>query len=107
VQNLGPDYPRKSQPLHFYSRRWYDERVKARFEEDFKIKKQLAVDLDEPAPSELKERNAMTRKVYLEESNEFREEIRVAVEAEHVAAVRAWELMQAETPTKTPEELNA
>jgi hypothetical protein len=104
--NEGPGYPRKAQLLHYYSRRWYDERVKAQFEEAWRVEKERAKDLQIEPENELKVRNGVTRVVFMEESDEFQEELKKGVEAEHVAAVRAWELTRAETTTRTPAELN-
>ncbi|KAJ7175597.1 hypothetical protein C8R46DRAFT_1214068 [Mycena filopes] len=104
VLNQGSGFPRKSQPIHLDSRRYYDERVKAHFEKAWATEKVLEI-----APEgEIKIRNETTCEVFNEEMEEFQRELIVAVEAEHVAAIRAWELMCAETPTnKTPAELNA
>ncbi|KAJ7184062.1 hypothetical protein C8R46DRAFT_1208293 [Mycena filopes] len=103
----GPNYPRRAQPIHFYSRRYYDERVKARFEARWKIEMQRSIDLEMPVPEAIKIRNEVTAAVFEEETEEFRAELLLAVEAEHVSAVRAWELTHADTQTKTPQEINA
>ncbi|KAJ7602810.1 hypothetical protein DFH06DRAFT_1351047 [Mycena polygramma] len=107
LENEGPGYPRKAQLIHYYSRRWYDEKVKGPFEKKWAIAKKRALDLEKEPPCEIKVRNEVTREVFNEESEEFQNELKVAVDAEHVAAVRAWELTRADTPTRTPEELNA
>ncbi|KAJ7833657.1 hypothetical protein B0H13DRAFT_2370320 [Mycena leptocephala] len=95
-----PAYP-------FYSQRWYNERVKAQFEARWEVEKRNTENLDKDAPSEIKIRNEVTQDVFMEETEEFKAELQLEVEAEYVAAVRAWELTRAEKPAKTPEELNA
>ncbi|KAJ6450013.1 hypothetical protein C8R47DRAFT_1230448 [Mycena vitilis] len=107
MDNAGPGHPKRAHLIHFYSRRYYDERVKARFEASYAVEKQLAKDLGKEAPAEVKIRNEITREVFDEENEEFQEELKRGVEAEYVAAVRAWELTRAETQTRTPAEVNA
>jgi hypothetical protein len=107
VGHNGPGHPKRPQAIHYYSRNWYDERVKARFEATWELEKQRAKDLGIETPSEIKLRNEVTRDAFQEETDEFQAELRVGMEAEYVAAVRAWELTRADTPAKTPEELNA
>ncbi|KAJ7614718.1 hypothetical protein DFH06DRAFT_1344050 [Mycena polygramma] len=107
MDGAGPGHPKRAQLIHYYSRRWYEERVKARFEAAFMVEKQLAKDLGKEEPSEIKVRNEITREVFEEETEEFQEELKRGVEAEYTAAVRAWELTRGETQTRTPAELNA
>ncbi|KAJ7603377.1 hypothetical protein DFH06DRAFT_1350237 [Mycena polygramma] len=107
MDNAGPGHPKRAHLIHFYSRRYYDERVKARFEASYAVEKQLAKDLGKEAPAEVKICNEITREVFDEENEEFHKELKRGVEAEYVAAVRAWELTRAETQTRTPAELNA
>ncbi|KAJ7023217.1 hypothetical protein C8F04DRAFT_1193678 [Mycena alexandri] len=108
-ENRGPDYPRKPQEIHFYSRKYYDERVKARFERTWKVEVERAEALGQSSEDlkEIKVRNRVTKEVFEEESEDFRAELKLAVEAEHKAAIRAWELTRVETPTRTPAEINA
>ncbi|KAJ7430015.1 hypothetical protein B0H11DRAFT_2264458 [Mycena galericulata] len=106
--SAGPGRPRRAQPLHYYSRLFYEDRVKARFEAAFAAEVQRAKDLElEEEPKELPIRNEITKQVFSEETEQFQAELKLGIEAEYVAAVRAWELTRAETPTKTPEELSA
>ncbi|KAJ7036060.1 hypothetical protein C8F04DRAFT_1258436 [Mycena alexandri] len=107
VANTGPDYPRKAQPIHLYSRKYYEERVKTRFEKAWETEKKTAEALEREPEAEIKIRNAATREAFEEETVEFREELVKAVEVEHLAAIRAWELTRAETPSKTAAEINA
>ncbi|KAJ7023315.1 hypothetical protein C8F04DRAFT_1193565 [Mycena alexandri] len=107
VDSTGPSYPRRAQPMHFYSRKYYEERVKARFEARWAIEVQRAEDLEMGEPEAIKIRNEVTKEVFAEETPEFHAELKLAVEAEHVAAVRAWELTSSHSETKTPQEMNA
>ncbi|KAJ7736639.1 hypothetical protein B0H16DRAFT_1730686 [Mycena metata] len=106
VGNNGPGYPRKPQPLHLYSRKYYDERVKPRFEKAWGIEVARAEALEQDAEHQIKIRNKVTREVFEEETEEFQAELRLAVETEHAAAVRAWELTRAESPTRTAAEIH-
>ncbi|KAJ7016688.1 hypothetical protein C8F04DRAFT_1280798 [Mycena alexandri] len=107
VVSTGPGYPRKAQPIHLYSRKYYEDRVKARFETAWEAEKHRAEALERDPEAEIKIRNVVTREVFEEETQEFREELGKAVEAEHSAAIRAWELTRADAPTKTAAEINA
>ncbi|KAJ7712126.1 hypothetical protein B0H16DRAFT_1479697, partial [Mycena metata] len=61
LQNDGPAYPRRAQPLHFYSRQYYDERVKTRFEKAWETEQARAKALEQEPEWELKIRNTVTR----------------------------------------------
>ncbi|KAJ7017505.1 hypothetical protein C8F04DRAFT_1200386 [Mycena alexandri] len=107
VVSTGPGYPRKAQPIHLYSRKYYEDRVKVRFEQAWEAEKHRAEGLEREPEAEIKIRNIVTREVFEEETEEFKEELAKAVEAEHSAAIRAWELTCADTPAKTAAEINA
>ncbi|KAJ7044195.1 hypothetical protein C8F04DRAFT_1250794 [Mycena alexandri] len=107
LENTGPGCPRKAQPIHYYSRHYYEEKVKARFDAVWAIEVQRAKDLEEDEPWDIKIRNEVTKQVFSEESEEFKTQLALAVEAEHVAAVRAWELTRADAPARSAEEINA
>jgi hypothetical protein len=107
VASTSPAQPKRPQPIHFYSRRWYDERVKARFEAVWEVEKQRAKDLSGDLPSEIKICNEVTREALKEESEDFKAEMQIELDAEHAATVKAWEVTCADTPAKTPQELNA
>ncbi|KAJ7030298.1 hypothetical protein C8F04DRAFT_1264061 [Mycena alexandri] len=97
IPTNGPAYPRKSQPLHFYSRQYYDDRVKARFDKAWATELARAEALEQEPTAEIKIRNAITREVFQEDSQEFHGELKQAVEKEHTAA----------TPIRTAEEIHA
>ncbi|KAJ7027469.1 hypothetical protein C8F04DRAFT_1267041 [Mycena alexandri] len=107
IESTGPSYPKRAQPIHFFSRKYYDDKVKARFEARWKVEVQRAEDLEMDEPEAIKIRNEVTKQVYEEQTEEFQAELRLAVEAEHVAAVRAWELTRSQSEAKTPQEMNA
>ncbi|KAJ7667889.1 hypothetical protein DFH06DRAFT_1126579 [Mycena polygramma] len=104
----GLPYPTRARPLHYFSRHFYEDKIKTRFEADFKVETQRAKDMEEELPHEIKVRNDTTKQVYLEQTDDFRQEILLGVEAEHKGAIRAWELTQASSgPAETAEQLNA
>ncbi|KAJ7602938.1 hypothetical protein DFH06DRAFT_1152384 [Mycena polygramma] len=78
----GPPYPTRAQPLHYFSRHFYEEKIKARFEADFKVETQRAKDLGEDIPHEIKIRNQATKDVFLEQTEEFQHKIMLGVEAQ-------------------------
>lgn len=77
-----------------------------RFEAVWEVEKQRVKDLSGDLPSEIKIRNEVTREALKEESDDFKAKMQTELDAEHAAAVKAWEAMRADAPAKTPEELN-
>ncbi|KAJ7446034.1 hypothetical protein B0H11DRAFT_2249218 [Mycena galericulata] len=102
----GAVRPQKPQIEHFYSRKYYKTRIKARYDAEWLVQVQRAQDLELDEPSEVKVRGEVTRKVWEEETEDFQKEVRLALEKEHTQLLRAWEMGRAEEPSKTKEELN-
>ncbi|KAJ7433026.1 hypothetical protein B0H11DRAFT_2377168 [Mycena galericulata] len=104
--DAGAVRPQKPQVQHFYSRLHYKTRVKERAEAELEVEKKRCEDLELKAPEPVKVRGDVTREVWEEESEEFKKEVRLALEKEHTQAVRAWEMGRAEEPSQTKEELS-
>ncbi|KAJ7446790.1 hypothetical protein FB451DRAFT_1412199 [Mycena latifolia] len=66
----APGKPRRPQLLHFYSSRYYDSRVKDRFEARMRALEKHATHTGQPVPSNIKIQNEVTREVWDEEPEE-------------------------------------
>ncbi|KAJ7853403.1 hypothetical protein B0H13DRAFT_1904079 [Mycena leptocephala] len=98
---LDPPQLVKARTLHYYSRRFYEERVKPRFVARWAVVSRL------PNPPPIMTlRNKVTREAWEAESDEFKAEVLAAREAEHQRALNAYSMaVSAEAPT-TAEEYN-
>ncbi|KAJ6521828.1 hypothetical protein DFH09DRAFT_1330939 [Mycena vulgaris] len=105
--DAGLPYPTKPQATHLYSRRHYAERIKAHFDLEWALEVQNAKDLGEDMPYEIAVRNKVTKQAWEDETDNFREGVLADLEVEHQAAVKAWEMANAEGPEKIPEQLHA
>ncbi|KAJ7114742.1 hypothetical protein C8R44DRAFT_740117 [Mycena epipterygia] len=102
-----PAKPQRGQLIHFYSRKFYDERVKARADSRYHALKRRAELAGEAPPSSIKVSNMVTVDCWDEETPAFQAEVKVACEVEYQKALKAWEASLADSPNKTPEELDA
>jgi ABC-type transporter MlaC component len=62
---------------------------------------------DDDMPAALKVRNEVTKEVWEEETEAFQQEVKTNLEREYQASLAAWKNSLADSPTKTPEEMNA
>ncbi|KAJ7787570.1 hypothetical protein B0H14DRAFT_3505320 [Mycena olivaceomarginata] len=97
--------PGKAQAWQFYSKLYYEERVKKIFEEELKVQTQRAKDLGLDPPADVKVRGEVTRRVWEGESPEFRADVEARLQADYDRRVRAWEIGRAEVPSTTKEEM--
>ncbi|KAJ7633768.1 hypothetical protein DFH06DRAFT_1336855 [Mycena polygramma] len=88
--------PVKGQTWQFYSKLYYEERVKAEFEREWAIEVQRAKDLELPAPHDVKVRGDVTRRMWGGETPEFQAEVIAKMNKEHDLKVRGWEMGRAE-----------
>ncbi|KAJ7434718.1 hypothetical protein FB451DRAFT_1195097 [Mycena latifolia] len=105
VLDGAPAKPQRPQLLQFYSRKFYDERIKDRYEQTLDARKKRAMFTDEPVPAELALRNEVTKQAFEAETPAFREEVKAALEREYELAVVGWKASLADSPTRTPEEM--
>ncbi|KAJ6570300.1 hypothetical protein DFH09DRAFT_1313492 [Mycena vulgaris] len=99
--------PTRSQPTHFFSRKFYEERIKGRFESAWALEVERTKNLGEEPPAEIKIRNEVTKEVWEEETEDFWAEVLAAVDTEHRAAVKAWEMTWVAGEEKSAEVLSA
>ncbi|KAJ7813176.1 hypothetical protein B0H13DRAFT_2382726 [Mycena leptocephala] len=96
---LDPPQPVKTRTLHYYSHRFYEERIKPRL-----VAHWAAVQRLPNLPAIVTLWNKVTRECWEAESDEFKAEVLAAREAEHQLAMDAYSsAVSTETPT-TPEE---
>ncbi|KAJ6449248.1 hypothetical protein C8R47DRAFT_1084781 [Mycena vitilis] len=99
MPELGPPRPIRQRVVHFYSRRFYAERIKHRF----KAKWAAVSRLDKP-PAIITVQNAAIKDAWNSEPEAFKEEVRLSLENEHKAARQAYEIAASGDEPKTPEE---
>jgi hypothetical protein len=85
--------------IHFYSRRFYHERVKDRVTAHWAALVHL-----ENRPKEITVRNAVTKECWEAEPEAFKEEVRAALESEHQAVKEAYVIATSGETPKTPGE---
>ncbi|KAJ7712106.1 hypothetical protein B0H16DRAFT_1744532 [Mycena metata] len=96
---LAPPVPIKPREIHWYSRHFWQERIKPRVEARWAIVSHLP----EP-PAIIAVRNAVTKEAWAGETEEFRQEVRSALEAAHQVALKAYEIATSgDAPTTPPE----
>lgn len=96
---LDPPAPVKPRILHFYSRRFYHERVKGRVTARWQTASQLS-----SPPKVIALRNMVTKECWQGETDAFKAEVEAALENEHKAAVEAYSVATSgETPTTAVE----
>ncbi|KAJ7025442.1 hypothetical protein C8F04DRAFT_1269179 [Mycena alexandri] len=103
----APAKPQRGQLLHCYSRHFFEERVKERYEERLASLKRRAVFTGEQVPKQLALQNAVTKEVWDEETPGFQKEVTALWEREYNQALKGWEASLADSPTRTPQELAA
>ncbi|KAJ7165444.1 hypothetical protein C8R43DRAFT_946136 [Mycena crocata] len=105
--NAAPPKPGRPQLLHFYSRKFYDERIKDRFVDRMQALKRRAEYTGDPDPEPLAVLPVVRKEAWEDETTGFQEEVREALEREYKMAVKGWEASLADSPTRTPEEMAA
>ncbi|KAJ7029961.1 hypothetical protein C8F04DRAFT_1187135 [Mycena alexandri] len=96
---LAPPAPVKPRELHWYSHHFYTERIRPRVEARW-----AAVSRRPNPPAIIKVRNAVTKEAWLSETEEFKAEVRSALDAAHSVALEAYGMATSgEVPT-TPHE---
>ncbi|KAJ7255784.1 hypothetical protein B0H12DRAFT_1232953, partial [Mycena haematopus] len=103
-----PGKPQRSRILHFYSRNFYETRIKSRVEQRVAGLKRRAELSGESVPTKPIDVVAkVTAEAWDEESFEFKQECEVRLEREYQAEVKAWEASLADSPTRTADEIAA
>ncbi|KAJ7038447.1 hypothetical protein C8F04DRAFT_1256031 [Mycena alexandri] len=96
---LEPPAPVKPRVLHYYSRNFYETRVKSRV----KTRWAALLRLDNP-PKPVTVRNMVTREAWGAETQEFRDKVVLALEKEHDVAVKAYTMAVSGDAPTSPQE---
>ncbi|KAJ7702937.1 hypothetical protein B0H16DRAFT_1748003 [Mycena metata] len=107
VLDGAPPKPTRAQIGHYYSRKFYDSRVKPRADARIAALKRRALLEGLPEPKVIDIISKVTKEVWEEETPEFRKECELALEREYTENVKAWEQSLADSPTRTPDEIAA
>ncbi|KAF8133493.1 hypothetical protein K438DRAFT_1787635 [Mycena galopus ATCC 62051] len=103
-EELAPPRPQRPRVVNFYSSRYYDDRVKSRFEARWAALSRTPARPGKPLAS-VAVRTLVTKECWEAESGPFKAEVQEALEKEYQTALDAYEIaVSGEAPT-TPEAL--
>ncbi|KAJ7711945.1 hypothetical protein B0H14DRAFT_3524242 [Mycena olivaceomarginata] len=100
VLDGAPPKPQRGRIIHFYSRKFYETRVKEHVEK--RLEKSPA-----EGESSIKLVAKVTSERWEQESPDFKHECETAMEREYQQALKGWEASLADSPTRTAEEITA
>jgi hypothetical protein len=99
--------PQRGRIIHFYSRKYYESRVKHRVEARLEaLKRRCEVSGDE-MPKTIDVISKVTIEVYEEESPGFKHECDLVYEREYQMLLKGWEASLSDSPIQTAEEIAA
>ncbi|KAJ7253005.1 hypothetical protein B0H12DRAFT_1071523 [Mycena haematopus] len=98
--------PRKQAIQHYYSLRWYDQRIKPCVEAQLVLLRTCAKFTGEEVHP-INVQNEVTHECWEEESEEFKAEMVRQRDREHEITMKAWRESAADSPSRTPEEYHA
>ncbi|KAK7050158.1 hypothetical protein R3P38DRAFT_3173224 [Favolaschia claudopus] len=107
VLDGSPAKPHRGRLIHFYSRKYYETRVKHQVEERLEALERVAARTGEAKPKHIDVISKVTAESWEAESPAFKHECEVAFAKEHEQAVKAWKAALPDSPTRTPEEMAA
>ncbi|KAJ7333207.1 hypothetical protein DFH08DRAFT_814325 [Mycena albidolilacea] len=97
--------PHRGCIIHFYSRMYYDTRVKHHVKECLESLKRRCDLLAEPMLRKLNVIAKVTSEVWETEPLAFQHECMLELEQEYQQRLEAWEVLLTDSPTRTPEEI--
>ncbi len=112
IKAFGPQAkpPRRMQPLQFYSKLYYESRVKSIVDAEWPKVVAEAGCKGAPPPKRLKHQNQVLARIYAGESTEFKNALNRQRDAEHNEEISVWKGSRLDigdaTSTRTPEEYN-
>ncbi|KAJ7310819.1 hypothetical protein DFH08DRAFT_974219 [Mycena albidolilacea] len=107
VLDGAPPKPQRGRLVHFYSRKYYNTRIKDRVESLLASLKRRTEHSGEKMPHIINIISKVTTKVWEEETPVFQHECEMVFECEHQQTLNAWEASLADSPTRTPDEIAA
>ncbi|KAJ7136478.1 hypothetical protein C8R43DRAFT_1132379 [Mycena crocata] len=105
--DVAPPKPGRPQLMHFYSRKFYEDRLQERFVTRMESMRKRAEYTGEAEPKALAVLPIVTKEAWEDETVGFQEEVKEALEREYKVAIKGWEASLADSPTRTPEEMAA
>jgi hypothetical protein len=105
VLDGAPLKPQRSQITHFYSRHYYDKRVKSAFEARWESLQRNARYSGEKVPADISVKNQVIKEMSEDKMPEFQGEVKAAAEREYQLALVGWKASLADSPTRTAEEM--
>ncbi|KAJ7029325.1 hypothetical protein C8F04DRAFT_1264987 [Mycena alexandri] len=103
----APAKPTRGQIGHYYSRKFYETRVKSRADARIAAMKRRAKLEGQEEPKAIDVISKVTKEVWDEETPEFRRECELGLKREYAESLRAWEQSLVDSPTRTPDEIAA
>ncbi|KAJ7817253.1 hypothetical protein B0H14DRAFT_3474731 [Mycena olivaceomarginata] len=101
----APPKPQRGRLLHFYSRKFYDTRIKEDIEECMVALTRRAELVGEAPPIRIDVIAKVTAECWEQETAEFQRDCEFAMEREYQQAVKGWEASLSDSPTRTAEEI--
>ncbi|KAJ7908409.1 hypothetical protein B0H13DRAFT_2331394 [Mycena leptocephala] len=105
VLDGAPPKPQCSQITHFYSRHYYEKRVKSAFEARWDSLQRSARYSGEKVPADIVVKNQVIKEMWEDETHKFQAEVKAAVEREYQLALVGWKASLADSPTRSAEEM--
>ncbi|KAJ6549006.1 hypothetical protein B0H19DRAFT_1265778 [Mycena capillaripes] len=102
-----PAKPQRGRLIHFYSRKYYETRIKPVVQERMEALKRRAEFTGETMPKNIDVISKVTSEMWEGEVPSFKHECELAAEREYQQQLVAWQATQPDAPTRTPEELAA
>jgi hypothetical protein len=103
--DAAPAKPQRGRIIHFYSRHFFDTRVKDRVDARMAALMRRATNSGDAPPRRIDVTAKVTAEVWEEETPAFKQECEVALDHEYQQALKAWEASLADSPTRTAEEI--
>ncbi|KAF8168601.1 hypothetical protein K438DRAFT_1983743 [Mycena galopus ATCC 62051] len=100
-RELDPPAPVKPRILHFYSRRFYRERIRDRV-----FARWAAISKRDNPPKEITVRNMVTRECWMNETPAFKAEVELALDKEHQVCLEAFKTATSGEVPSTAEEFD-
>jgi hypothetical protein len=105
VLDGAPPKPQRSQITHFYSRHYYEKRVKSAFDACWDSLQRCARFTGEKVPADIAVKNQVIKEMWDDELPEFQGEVKAAAEREYQLALVGWKASLADSPTRSAEDM--
>jgi hypothetical protein len=107
VLDGAPPKPQRGRMAHFYSRKFYDTRIKEEVEERLASLTRHAEREGGPPPKRIDVIAKVTAECWDRETPEFQRDCELALEREYQQVLKGWEASLSDSPTRTAEEIAA